>query len=156
MYSLIVTVISIALFSVAISAGINYIDADKVIAKNKMMTLQRNIISVGLGMTSYKNIVKFEADTPAQIVPSFTSVNFSNENISLEDIGTVSYSGLNRVRFSCFIINNANDSDRLMYSKINSEYPSEQVLLVTNCSNNSDSLVMSESLSTFRIKFYYF
>lgn len=155
MYSLIVTVISIALFSVAISAGINYIDADSAIAKNKSMTLKSNIASIGIGMVTYRNMVRSDASSPEQIVPSFSSVNFINENISLLDIGVVSYSGIPRVKYSCFMITDANKSDRIMYDKINSEYPENQVLLVKNCSNNSDSLTMSESLSNFRIKFYY-
>tara|TARA_B100000749_G_C18445468_1_gene474104 strand:- start:1517 stop:1987 length:471 start_codon:yes stop_codon:yes gene_type:complete len=155
MYSLIVTVISIALFSVAISAGINYIDSDRVIAKNKAMTLQRNIVSIGLGMTTFKNLTKKEASSPEQIVPSFSSLSFGNDNITLSGIGASSYVGQSNVRYSCFFINNANDSDRLMYQKINNEYQSEQVILVTNCNDSSDTLAINETINSFRIKFYY-
>lgn len=72
MFSVVVTVIAIALFAAVMFAGSNYVDFDK-IEQNKQATLVRSgFTQLGAGFTAYQNIFHKSPSAMADIIPEYT------------------------------------------------------------------------------------
>ncbi|MCF2901850.1 hypothetical protein L1267_15850 [Pseudoalteromonas sp. OFAV1] len=153
MFSLIVTVISIALIVVVFSAGNTFINEDGFLAKKESSKIETAISNIGLGIISYKNLIKFEPNSPDQIIPAFSNIDNLSESYSVSAIGTETYNGSTK-RYVCLKVNEPKPVDVKAFQQLNDRYKQEKILSVLSCSDSTDTISPSTSTS-YNIKFYY-
>lgn len=155
MYSLLITIISIALFGVLLSVGINYVDVDSIIGKRVGIQLESKVISLGMGATSYKNLFNKGPTTITQLSPAFVNLDTMPDGYDFFQLGYENYNGSQSVFYSCIEIDTASENYSYAYKYINSNYSPEQVLAVTDCNDQVDSVSDISNSNTLFVKFYY-
>jgi hypothetical protein len=155
MFSLIITLISIAVLAYAMSAGINYIDIDGVSSKKHAVQIEGAFFNVGLGMVTYKNLTKTFPTDVSQIIPSFARVSNLPKNVSFEAIGVDTLNSTPNIKFSCVNVSFANDVDYMSAVFLQKRHSDGQILLVNSCSDLVNSTNFDNSPESFNIKFYY-
>lgn len=155
MFSLIVTIIAIAIFGTLLSAGISYIDADNVMAKKNAMNAQSAIVNVGMGLTSFRNLMGVEATSPNQLIPAFAHADELPSYISLIDIGNDTYQSQPNSRYSCYLANISNETQALSISRLNNQFKPDTMIFVSDCSQSSEDITLDSTPDSIRFKYYY-
>lgn len=155
MFSLIITIISIAIFGVLLSAGISYIDTDGVLAKKDALNIQSSIVGVGMGMTSYRNLIGNEATDKTQLIPAFVKLDALPSYVRLLTVGTEPYQGSPNNRYACFEANMDSLQERKSIGKLNNDVPENTLIFVSDCTQSSEDVSLTDATNTISFKFYY-
>lgn len=155
MFSLILTIISIAIFSVLLSAGASYIDSDSVMAKRDTMNTKSTIINIGMGLTSFRNLMGVEATDVNQLTPAFAHTDELPDYISLIDVGNDTYRSKPNSRYACFSAAITNTVQFQSISRLNNEFFADNLIFASDCSQTTEDVVFSPSKTTIIFKYYY-
>lgn len=153
MFSLIITIISVAVLAVLLSAGIGYIDTDGVVAKKNVMNIRSSIVNTGMSMTSYRNLMGIEAVNPAQLVPAFLDVKSLPSFLMLSSVGNEPFQGFPSNRFVCFDATISEDIHFLSIQALKDEF--SDIIFISDCAQVSENVTLQDNTSTLSVKYYY-
>jgi hypothetical protein len=137
MFGLIIVIVGIAVFSLFMAAGSNYIDGDKLRASSQRAEIQNAVNQYGSGIVQFNLLFGRNPSSVSHISPALIDPPKMPDGVGAVSIQDYSISSVARTGV-CFSANNVPYSTYLAIVELKALMSENQVRITEDCSNLSE------------------
>jgi hypothetical protein len=135
MFSLVITIISIAVFSLFMAAGSNYIDGDKIQSSEIKATLHGAVSQYASGVIQFNLLFRKNPTNVSDFSPSLIDYPKMPDGFSVISVDSYIVPSVGRRLGICYLANNIQYPSYLALSSLKEQYSEGQLKIVSDCSD---------------------
>ncbi len=138
MFSLVIVLIGIAVFSFFMAAGSNYIDGDKIRASEKRAEIHSAVSQYGSGVIQFNVLFGKNPSSISNISPSLIDPPRLPDNVGAVSLQTYTVPSVGSRLGICFSASSVEYSTYLAISDMKTMLPEGQLKITSDCNNLSE------------------